>query len=211
MGARVVETLRRGARGDAPKWVFWAGVAALIVLSAWVDDRFVVNARDPEWGKLATWAFLLPHAVAGVVALLLGPFQFSDRLRTRRPALHRLCGRIYVGACLFAGPTAAFIALRHHPISDAVVQVFQGLLWTLATALALYYAMKRRLAPHKLWMMRSYGFCLIFVSARLPDIDPHFDWPGTPGVTVLWSGILIALIGPDLILAVREELRRSRP
>ncbi len=193
---------------DSWKGAFWLGLAGLVGLSAWIDDRFVFNPHDAEWSRLLSIMLLLPHAICGVTALVLGPLQFSDRLRAARPRIHRTIGWIYVAAALFAGPTAAIIALQHHPFPDAVVQAFQGGLWTLATAVALYYAVRRRFPPHRLWMMRSYGFCLVFVLGRLPDLHPHFDWPGVPGVTVGWTAILIALIGPDLILAVREEVRR---
>ncbi len=178
-------------------------------MAAWIDDRFVLDTHNPEWRRIVTWNYLLPHAICGVAAFLLGPLQFSDRLRATRPDLHRLIGRIYVGVCLFAGPTAVIIAFQHHsPLSVALLQMFQGGLWTLATAMALYLALKRRFALHKLWMMRSYGFCLVFVFGRLPDIDPHFDWTGAPGVGVHMAAIATALIGPDLILAFREDLRR---
>ncbi len=36
---------------------------------------------------------LIPHALAGTAALLLGPFQFSTKLRGRNPAIHRIVGR----------------------------------------------------------------------------------------------------------------------
>jgi Predicted membrane protein (DUF2306) len=186
---------------DWPKWGFFAVLAIGIAYSAWLDDRFVLNPADPEWGRLAQWFLLAPHALCGVAALLIGPMQFSSRLRRARPALHRWSGRIYVGACLLAGPTAAIVAIQHHAVSNAVPQSLQGGLWVLCTVLALVYALRRDLIPHRLWMMRSYGFCLVFVLARLPDVDPKFDWTGTPGVTVLWSCIIIALLGPDLILA----------
>ena len=193
---------------DTWKGAFWLALAGLVGLSAWIDDRFVLNPHDAEWRRLLGLTLLLPHAICGVTALVLGPLQFSDRLRAARPQLHRIVGRVYVAAALFAAPSAAFIALQHHPLAEAIMQTFQGGLWALATILALYYAVRRRFQPHKLWMMRSYGFCLVFVLGRLPDLNPHFDWVGAPGMTVGWTAILIALIGPDLILAVREEARR---
>jgi uncharacterized membrane protein len=205
---KLIESLPRPRSRDPVKWGFFAVLAALVALSAYLDDRFVFDPQDEEWRRLATWTFLLPHAIGGIAALLIGPLQFSNRLRASRPRLHRLLGRIYVGACLFAGPTAVVVALQHHPMSQAVPQTFQGGLWTIATGLAFYYAVRRQFAAHRLWMMRSYGFCLIFVLGRLPDIDPHFDWNGVPGVTVLWSAIIIALIGPDFILAARSQSRR---
>src|ERR1700728_4849367 len=39
---------------------------------------------------------LIPHVLAGVIALLSGPIQFSSRLRQRHLKFHRVLGRIYV-------------------------------------------------------------------------------------------------------------------
>ena len=35
------------------------------------------------------------HALLATIALLIGPLQFSSRLRTRRPRLHKVLGRLY--------------------------------------------------------------------------------------------------------------------
>ena len=46
------------------------------------------------------------HVFAAAVALLLGPLQFSRRLRTAHPALHRVSGRIYLVAGVCVGGLA---------------------------------------------------------------------------------------------------------
>ena len=39
---------------------------------------------------------LIPHTLAGIFALLIGPINFSSRIRQRYLKLHRVLGRIYV-------------------------------------------------------------------------------------------------------------------
>src|SRR3984885_1484713 len=39
---------------------------------------------------------LIPHTLAGIFALLIGPINFSSRIRQRHLQLHRILGRIYV-------------------------------------------------------------------------------------------------------------------
>ena len=46
------------------------------------------------------------HVFASAVALLLGPLQFSSALRSARPFLHRLTGRIYLGFGVVLGGTS---------------------------------------------------------------------------------------------------------
>jgi len=194
---------------DRAKWALFAVLGFLVIWSAYLDDSFILDPRDPEWHKLATWWPLLPHAIAGVVTLMIGPWQFSDRLRARRPRTHRILGRIYVVACFIAAPLAGLIAWQHHPLTIAVPQLAQSIFWFVATAMALANALRRNFAVHRLWMMRSYGFCMVFVVGRLPDLDPNFNWSGIPGVTVMWAGVVLALIVPDLILNLRSLWPRA--
>src|SRR5580692_5622420 len=39
---------------------------------------------------------LIPHTLSGMMALLIGPIQFSSRFRLRHLKFHRVLGRIYV-------------------------------------------------------------------------------------------------------------------
>ena len=53
---------------------------------------------------------LVLHAVGGGLALMLGPWQFSARLRQRRPRMHRGLGWAYAACLLMAGLTAMPLA-----------------------------------------------------------------------------------------------------
>src|SRR3569623_445217 len=53
---------------------------------------------------------LLPHALCGITALLIGPLQFSSRLRSRSLKLHRTLGRVYVYSVLIAASIAIYIS-----------------------------------------------------------------------------------------------------
>jgi uncharacterized membrane protein len=81
---------------------------------------FVLFTRD--WTLLDSHSFLrqrhasipwlmLVHGVPGVLALFLGVFQFSTRLRQRYLKLHRVMGRIYVGTAVISKPVAIAVAI----------------------------------------------------------------------------------------------------
>jgi hypothetical protein len=198
-------------RPDRLKLAFWLGFAVLSLITASLYDRFLVNIHDPEWAKFQKWDFLFSHAMTSFAALALGPWQFSDRLRAGKPKVHRLIGWLYIPCSIYAGITAGVIAWAHHaPAMTGALQAFEGGLWALVTFIALVFALRREFVLHKLWMMRSYGFTLVFVLGRLPGLIPHWDWRGVPGELVHLSAIVIALLGPDLILATRAGLRRGR-
>jgi hypothetical protein len=119
-----------------------------------------------------------------------------------------LDGRVYIGAVTVAALFAGYIGPRFEPRSIQIEQYFQAGLWLLTTAAALTFILRRNIQAHKIWMMRSYGFCLVFVLSRVPDAVPGFHWTDQMLADVLWGLIILALVGPDLILAARTLARR---
>lgn len=201
---------RAPGQRDLPKWLFFLVVAAAILLVIIVDERFLIDGSDPEWKHIAPFAFpLLFHGVAGAVALAIGPWQFSDRIRRTNPKLHRWMGRTYVGAVAIAAPLGGLIGFLHEGPITRWEQIAQGGGWFLTTAMGLWCARNRNFTAHKLWMMRSYGFALVFVSSRVPDAFPGFHWTDALLANSLWWLVVAALVVPDLILAVRGAMRRS--
>jgi hypothetical protein len=74
--------------------------------------------------------------------------------------------------------------------------------------MALFFILRRNSPAHKLWMMRSYGFCLVFLLSRVPDAWPGFHWNDQALSDTLWGLVVAALVVPDLILIVREQWRK---
>jgi len=175
----------------------------LVIATLWViwnDERFLVMPNHPNWQHIAPFKWLLlVHGVFGATALLLGASQFSSRLR-RRPGVHRWLGRGYVGAVVVGSLFAGYFGPRYEPVSIHIEQYFQAFGWLLATLIGWQYIRRRNLAAHRLWMMRSYGFCLIFVSSRVPDGMPGFAWNDQLLSDVLWGLIVAAIVVPEFIV-----------
>ena len=177
----------------------------------WVDERFLFIPTDHEWVHIAPFlGKLLIHGLTGATALLIGPFQFSDRLRAARPKLHRWIGRTCRrGRHLGAARRLDRLSLRtadHRARADRA----KGGFWFVCTLMALLCALRRQFAVHKVWMMRSYGLCLVFVMSRVPDAIPGFRWTDAFLAHTLWWLTAFALVGPDLILATRALWSRKR-
>ena len=200
------------ARGhDYAKWAFFALAGLLTLWVIWFDERFLVIRNDPEWAHIQPFKWwLLAHAPFGAVAFLIGPLQFSDTLRRARPELHRWLGRIYVGSIVVAASVALYIGPRFERPQIQIQQYFQAGGWLFTTLMALLCILRRNIPAHRSWMMKSYGFCLIFVLSRVPDGFPNFHWTGQLMSDSLWGLVFAALIGPDIILTVRELARRRR-
>lgn len=108
------------------------------------------------------------HVVTGSVALLLGPVQFSTRLRRRFTAAHRVSGRIYVAAVAIGGVSGLVIA----PSNSAGIIGTLGfgslaVLWLATGAMAFTAARRRELERHRAWMIRNYSLTFAAVTLRL--------------------------------------------
>jgi len=108
------------------------------------------------------------HVFAAVFTLVLGPFQFSTRLRAARPRLHRWMGRTYVLACMIAGAAGLLLAFgaTTGPVSTAGFGLL-AVLWLFTTTKAWTSAMNRRFDEHRRWMIRSFALTFAAVTLRL--------------------------------------------
>jgi uncharacterized membrane protein len=112
--------------------------------------------------------FLTLHASCAGVALLLGPFQLSERFRLRWRAAHRRVGWVYAAAVAL-GAIAAFPLALHAAFGPIAASGFFTLdvLWLLVTATALWFAVSRRFAQHRRWMLRSYALTAAAITLRI--------------------------------------------
>src|SRR5438309_5475948 len=193
---------------DRLKWAFFGIIAMCVLLVLWVDERFWFNPADAHLHRIAAYkTLLILHGIGGTTALLTGATQFSSRIRRTRTALHRTLGKVYIGAVCFSAPIALYIGTGPlEPPSIRVEQIFQAGLWC-ASALVPWASIRSgQIAIHKGWMMRSYGFTLIFVLSRVPDaFIAHYSDQFLSDM--LWGLVIAALIAPEVILTAQTLLR----
>src|SRR5215472_18706001 len=107
--ATSIATAPRASRRSLGTFVF-ALIALMMMYVLFHNERFLIDRSNPVWNHYHPFRWwLLPHGLAGACALLLGPMQFSDRLRQRYMRLHRVVGRLYVGGVAVAGPLGLYI------------------------------------------------------------------------------------------------------
>jgi uncharacterized membrane protein len=195
--------------GNYRKWALFAVLGLLVLGVIWADEGFFVHSADPEWAHIQPFKWwLMAHAACGFTALVLGPIQFSERFRRRHLALHRVLGRVYIGAILLAAPLAIYVGhLGDHGLSQ-IENWAQAGGWFLTAVLAFVFAVKRNIPRHRQWVARSYAFTFVFIVVRVPDIV-GYQWPNDDlFVTFRWYAVVAALIVPDLILQWDELFGR---
>lgn len=204
-------SVQTAVSADRWKTGFFAVCALLFLWVCWVDERFLFVPTDPEWTHIAAYKYvLLLHGLGGLVALVAGAFQFSSRLRARRPALHRTMGKIYLGACAVGGPAAFYMQVRNSTPLFMPAALCHSVIWMLASAMAYWSIRRRKIATHRAWMMRSYAMCLIFIVVRIPDAFPTIVIDNAASAVVELVSIVVMLVGVEMILTVRELTGRAR-
>jgi uncharacterized membrane protein len=197
------------------KYLLFAFVGLMIAYVLWHNESFLINRADPVWQhyKPFRW-WLLPHGLAGACAILLGPLQFSDRLRQRFTKFHRVVGRIYIAGALIAAPLGAYIQYFNEriggPRSFSIAALVDAILLMLTTGIAFAFILNGKVQQHRQWMTRSFAVALVFLEVRV--VAGVTGWERIPGAieTIVWSCLAFSLLSADIVLQV-QELRRSRP
>ena len=184
-------------------WIFlviFAGKFVLNVLPYFGLEKEVFQRYwDFKW-------WLMGHIVGGLLALLTGPFQFSETLRKRYPTVHRWIGRAYLAGILIGTISSTHLAwtsaLAIHWTWAVSLQVL-ALAWICTAGMAYLSIMQGRILMHKEWMIKSYVVTFAFVTFRWLVALPAISGLGNfveRGPTVAWISWVIPLFITNIIL-----------
>ena len=160
----------------------------------------------PYWWPRA--GYLLPHVLAGLVAIVLGPLQFWPRLRNRQPRIHRITGRVYLSAIVIGSLAGMALAVASGVTPAYAVGLFcLGLAWLATSAMAFIAVKKRNFGQHQEWMIRSYVLTFAFVVFRL-GVDAlgylEIGDRATNGTTMAWVCWAVPLLLTEMTLQGRK-------
>jgi uncharacterized membrane protein len=200
-----------------PKYLVFAFVGLMVAYVLRHNEAFLINSQHPVWQHYQPFKwYLLPHGIAGACALLLGPMQFSDRLRRRYAKLHRVVGRIYVGGVFLAGPLGFYIqffeerfgAARSFSVAGAV----DAALWMTTTAIAMFFILRGNVNLHRQWMTRSFAVAIVFLEVRVVGGVTGWDRLGPHAIeTMVWCCLAFAVLSADIVLQWPDFRRRRSP
>jgi uncharacterized membrane protein len=198
-----------------PKYLLFGFITLMLAYVIPHDESFLVRPKDPIWLHYEPFKWwLLPHGVAGGCALLLGPMQFSDRLRRRFRQLHRVVGRIYIASVFVAAPLGVYIQYFQErmgaPRSFSVAAAVDAALWMITTGIAMVFILKGKAHQHRQWMTRSFAVALVFLEVRViggvtgwENLDTHVN------ETIVWACLAFSILAADLVLQW-QQLGRQR-
>jgi uncharacterized membrane protein len=198
------------ARRSLAKPILWTSIGlAFVSVLIFTDYPILVHANDPYRARLIHDRLLIvPHALAALAAILIGPFQFSTRLRQRNLRLHRIMGRVYVGAVAIAAPTALWLNI-HDGDGEAWANGTLATVWFLCTLCSFITARNRHIAVHRQWMTRSYVFTLNFIFTWvLNPIPAYFNMSEANFARMLFFLTVCYLLFTDVWFNRHELLRR---
>ena len=198
-----------------PKYLLFGFILLMLAYVIPHDEGFLVHPKDPLWQHYEPFKWwLLPHGIAGACALLLGPMQFSDRLRDRFRQLHRVVGRIYVAGVFVAAPLGFYIQYFQERMGDprsfSIAAAVDAALWMITTGTAMVFILKGKVHQHRQWMTRSFAVALVFLEVRViggvtgwESLDAHVN------ETIVWVCLAFSILSADLVLQW-QELGRQR-
>lgn len=193
------------------KLIFFVVFLLLTAFVTYMKNAEIGNPASPMAQHYApAKTFLVVHAIFGGIALLLGVFQFSNRLRARYLSTHRMLGYVYVVCVFISAPFAIPVAARTGTPSLVAASAVQSLGWMVTTAIALYAVRSGNIAAHRRWMIRSYPFAMVFTVARLIIPIPPILRAGETGIEiVVWCTVAMAAFLPGIFLDWGGPLARK--
>lgn len=155
------------------------------------------------------------HVYASLWVLMAGFTQFSGKIQSYHPKLHRTFGYIYVvNVLLLTGPAGLIMGFYANGGAYSKISfVLLAISWMTVTAIALVKAKKGDLASHRNFMIRSFALTLsaltlrawkwaITNSVELPPMDVYR--------AVAWLGWVPNLIIAEILIR-RYYVKISRP
>ena len=109
------------------------------------------------------------HVFASLIALVLGPFQFSSNLRAKHIHLHRWTGRTYLLLGVLLGGIAG-LYMAQFAFGGMVSEVgftAMALLWLFTGSMAFHAIRHKDIAAHRRWMVRNFALTFAAVTLRI--------------------------------------------
>jgi uncharacterized membrane protein len=165
------------------------------------------NYTDYYWFR-APWLFV--HVVAGLIATLIGWYQFIPSFRNRYLRVHRVVGRVYLACIAVAALTAAYLAYLS-PGMDTVGKISFMVIpfvWIGTISLGFAAIRRRRIDQHLEWMLRSYVvtcfFTIFVILTKYLPYEAMGTTYETSVVGITWFSWAVPVFVTEMVLQGRK-------
>lgn len=151
--------------------------------------------------------FFFPHIALGVIALLIGAFQLTNRSR-RHPALHKSLGRVYGATILINVLVVPYMALfATGGMNSTIAFLVLDVIWFGTTVMGIWSIFKKNISRHREWMLRSYAITFVFVTFRIVLIMVQLILDAPKSITfpiAVYAAMAVNLIFTEMYLRKRS-------
>lgn len=216
---------RRNRRGRIVVVVVAVASVAIVLTAV---PTYLVPGMEPRVGIREDvpvhLPFLVVHAAAGGIALLVGPFQFFGSIRRKYPKTHRVLGRVYLLGGIVPGALTGIVVgvlTTAGPIA-MVSFVVLDVVWFYTAARAYRAVRARDFAAHERWMLRSMAatfaavmlrvYLGLFIAVQLPLLEGFYGGDFEALFSVAYTAAIVGSIVLNLLFMEiylrRKESRR---
>jgi len=210
MSSTALKAVVRPRAQSQAKLIFFVVFFAVTAFVTYMKNVQIFQPASPVARHFAPgMTFVIPHGIFAGVAMVMGAFQFSNRLRARYLRVHRALGYVYVTCVMIGAPLAIPLAMRVGTPSLVAASSVQAFGWMACTAIALFCVRTGNIQQHRRWMIRGYPFAMIFTVARVLIPIPPILHSGPVGIEiVVWVTIALAAFLPSIVLDWRSIVPR---
>ena len=95
------------------------------------------------------------------------------------------------------------------PRSFTMAAAADAAMLMLTTAIAFWFALRRKIQQHRQWMTRSYAVALVFLEVRVISGLTGWDNNASATETIVWLCVVFAVPLADIVLQW-QDFRRSK-
>ena len=191
-----------------------AAIGRFVTLTSGAEQKTPIDASgtfDVRYSQNPVLTNL--HMLPGVIFMILGPLQFSRRIRAKWLGFHRWSGRVFLVIGLAGAIFGMALAIRlpaFGGLNTTVATYFFGLIFVFCAMKAYYHVRRREILLHREWMMRAFaiglGVSTIRIVVAVFVILAHQRMEEVFGIA-FWLGWSINLIAAEVWI----NLTRVRP
>ncbi len=164
------------------KLIVFAVFGLLTVFVTYMKNQGFFDPASPMAQHYAPGSGFSSSTACWALAMSIGAFQLSNRLRARYLRAHRILGYMYAACVFIAAPFAIPLAMKIDSPSLVAASSVQAFGWIMSTAIALYCVRVGNIIQHRRWMIRGFFFAIVFTVARLIIPIPPIFAMGDTGI-----------------------------